>query len=146
MLNISLVLNKSVSRHQTLKYIHFRPANFFWIKMTKIQSFKFIKIVQTTFISNNKTNKIKPQAKKLNFMDSFRPVYYFSRIFGLLPFSFIYDSNGDVQKTKITKFDGLWFLISMFVYVLMSFFLKNDTVPTLFSVMSYTFTLFRWLI
>lgn len=55
-------------------------------------------------------------SKALNFLSSFKLNYYFLRAFGLWPFSFVLDSNGKIQKPKITKIDLLWFIISMFLY------------------------------
>lgn len=48
---------------------------------------------------------------------SYRPIYYFSRFFGLLPFSLRYDSNGEIQMPKISKLDGVWFVISIVIYL-----------------------------
>lgn len=55
--------------------------------------------------------------KECGFMYSLRPIYYFSRLFGLMPFSILYDSNGDVQKPKVRFLDGLWFTISISVFL-----------------------------
>lgn len=48
---------------------------------------------------------------------SYQPIYYFSRFFGLLPFSLAHDSNGELQAPKIRIFDGFWFIISILVYL-----------------------------
>lgn len=61
-------------------------------------------------------------ANKPNFSYSIRPMYYFSRAFGLFPFTMIYDTNGDVQGAHVTLFDILWFFISIFLYLLMAFY------------------------
>lgn len=53
---------------------------------------------------------------KLDFAHNFRPIYIVSRVFGLMPFSFMYKINGDIEKSTITKLDILWFLISMCTY------------------------------
>lgn len=45
--------------------------------------------------------------KKLNFEHAFRPIYYFTRIAGLWPFSIIHDSNGRIQKTRVGLSDIL---------------------------------------
>lgn len=76
------------------------------------------------------------QVQQINFLYSFRPIYYFSRIFGLMPFSIIYDSNGEIKQSKITIVDGIWFLISMFIYSLHLYLtllkFSNQTTPTTF--------------
>lgn len=65
--------------------------------------------------------------EKFNFFYSFRPVYYFSRTFGFLPFSIVYDSNGSIQIPKIRVFDSLWFTIAMSVYILSAVIVLQNT-------------------
>lgn len=60
--------------------------------------------------------------KKMTFSYSLRPIYYFSRIFGLLPFTIVYDTNGDVYEARVTCFDILWFIISVCLYLLLALF------------------------
>lgn len=47
-------------------------------------------------------------SKKIDFAYNFRPNYYISRVFGLMPFTIAYDLNGDIQGAKFTKFDRLY--------------------------------------
>lgn len=66
-------------------------------------------------------NKIKSivkshQSKNITFFDGYRPIHYFSRVFGLMPFSIVYDSDGKAQRPKIYKRDFLWLMILIFVY------------------------------
>lgn len=82
--------------------------------------------------------------KNINYLYSFRPIYYFSRFFGLMPFSIIYDSSGEVQRPIITIFDGLWFVISMCSYsfaVFLSIRLKimKQPSPTFVTILGNTF-------
>lgn len=72
-------------------------------------------------IELNQSNKTNTITNKMNFAYSFRPVYYFSRMFGLLPFSIVYDSNGDVLRARVTAIDILWFIISVCIYLLLAF-------------------------
>lgn len=51
-----------------------------------------------------------------DFVSSFRLIHIVSRIFGLMPFSIVCQANGDIDRPTVTKFDILWFLISMCVY------------------------------
>lgn len=62
------------------------------------------------------------ESKKANFSCSVRPIYYFSRAFGLCPFTLVYDSNGDIQEARVTTLDIIWFLISTILYLFMAFF------------------------
>lgn len=48
---------------------------------------------------------------------SFRPVYIISRIFGQMPFSIVYNSNGTIFRPAVNKLDGLWFPLSIIVFV-----------------------------
>lgn len=60
-------------------------------------------------------------SNNVNFAYSFRPIYFFSRAFGLLPFSLIFDSKGDIERARVSVFDGLWFKVSVSLYLLMAF-------------------------
>lgn len=53
---------------------------------------------------------------KYDFAYNFRPIYIVSRVFGLMPFSFTYQANGEIDKPTVTKLDGFWFSISMCTY------------------------------
>lgn len=58
---------------------------------------------------------------KLDFAYTFRPVYYFSRIFGFLPFTIVYNANGSIQGPKVRVFDITWFMLSIALYILSAF-------------------------
>lgn len=53
----------------------------------------------------------------VGFVDGFRPIYYFSRVCGQMPFSITYDSVGKPQQPKIGKRDGLWLVLSIVIYL-----------------------------
>ena len=59
--------------------------------------------------------------KKRDFAYSFLPIYYFSRLFGLMPYSIVYDSIGEIQTPRVRTIDGIWFIISICIYVLAAF-------------------------
>lgn len=61
--------------------------------------------------------KQKNSVKKLDFVYVFRPIYCFSRACGMMPFSILYDSKGEVQMPRITKCDGLWLIFSLCLYL-----------------------------
>lgn len=89
------------------------------------------------------------QEEKFNFAYSFRPVYYISRLFGLMSFSIIYDENGEVQKCAVTKFDAIWFVISLSMYFLMGFLLQHYAISTaafamgnIFGLLNFVFSFF----
>lgn len=54
---------------------------------------------------------------KEGFSYSLKPIYFFSRAFGLLPFSVISNSKGEIQKAQVKVFDLVWFAISICVYL-----------------------------
>lgn len=72
-----------------------------------------IKMVHCSNRSQFKIDEKKINSKNVNFVFSIRPVYHFSRACGLMPFSIIENSNGEVQEPRISVFDGLWFTISL---------------------------------
>lgn len=49
--------------------------------------------------------------QKDSFAYCFRPVYIVSRIFGLMPFSITFGSNGEIRKSNVSKFDVFWFVV-----------------------------------
>lgn len=59
---------------------------------------------------------------KFNFAYSLLPLYYFSRVFGLLPFTILYDTNGDVRGARVTLFDIFWFIISVCIFLSLAVF------------------------
>lgn len=64
---------------------------------------------------------------QLNFQNIFNVNYYFLRVLGLWPFSFVRDSSGKIQKPQVTKIDLLWFIISTLFYLSVStVFLKDS--------------------
>lgn len=52
-----------------------------------------------------------------DFAYSFRPIYYFTRIFGLMPFSLVRDKNTKAQRPRVSILDGFWFIISICIYL-----------------------------
>lgn len=61
-----------------------------------------------------------------NFEYGFRPIYYFSRIAGLWPFSFVHHLNGTIQNARISRLDGTWFFISVCLHLLAIFYSHLD--------------------
>lgn len=57
-----------------------------------------------------------PNSGKFNYLYSFRPIYYFSRAFGFMPFSIISDTNGTIQGPAIRSFDIFWFIVWILLY------------------------------
>lgn len=66
-------------------------------------------------------------AKKVNFMYSFRPIYYFSRAYGFLPFTIVYNSRGAIHGHEVETLDILWFGISISVNLMLAFLISKDT-------------------
>lgn len=52
----------------------------------------------------------------------YRPIYVVSRIFGQLPFSFQFESNGNIHRPVIKMLDALWFLLSMSALICFMYF------------------------
>lgn len=65
---------------------------------------------------SSKVSIIAPEStnsKKSNFSYGFRPIYYFSRIFGYMPFKVVHDSNGLIKGARTRLFDILWTMFSI---------------------------------
>lgn len=54
----------------------------------------------------------KVPSKSIDFSYSFRPIYYFSRVCGMTPFSIVHDLNGDILNANVRKRDVVWLIIS----------------------------------
>lgn len=52
-------------------------------------------------------------SKKSTFAYGIQPIYWFSRIFGYMPFKFVYDSNGVIRGARIRVIDVLWAIFSI---------------------------------
>lgn len=62
----------------------------------------------------------KVQMRKFNFEYAIRPIYYFSRLSGLWPFSIVRDSNGKIQRARIGFFDILWPILLICLHLKLS--------------------------
>ena len=60
-------------------------------------------------------------ARKFNFAHSFRPIYYFCRAFGLMPFKITYHSNGTIQGFEVGTIDIIWFIMSLTFNLILAF-------------------------
>lgn len=80
-----------------------------------------IKMVQCSDNDELKLGEKTTNSKNSNFVFSIRPIHYISRVCGLMPFSIIQNSNGEVQEPRISTFDGLWFSISICIYLAMTY-------------------------
>lgn len=68
-----------------------------------------------------------PSPKDFNFAYGFRPIYYSSRIFGLMPFTFVYNSKGKIDGSKVELVDILWLIISITINLTMAFMILGST-------------------
>lgn len=91
----------------------------FYHKNTEIKS--TIKVVQPSIEGRLKNPKRATRSKKLNFAHSFRPIYYVSRFYGLMPFSIVYNSKGKANEPWTGAIDILWFIISICAYISLAF-------------------------
>lgn len=70
--------------------------------------------------ADNKRSSASPNAVdliELNFGHCFKPIYYFSRMFGFMPFTIVFDSDGKIQTARIRAMDILWFMITIVLYL-----------------------------
>lgn len=80
-------------------------------------------------ISQFQTEIIETQklSEKFNFMYSFRPIYFYSRVCGFMPFTITYKSCGAIDGLRIKKFDTLWFGVSIVINVTLAYMISMDT-------------------
>lgn len=53
---------------------------------------------------------------KNGFVQSVSPIYFFSRVVGLMPFTIAHDRDSKILRAKVTAFDFIWFVISISVH------------------------------
>lgn len=73
-------------------------------------------------ISIKKANSI-----KIDFVYSFSPIYYFSRLYGLMPFTITYNLCGIITGLKVKIFDIIWFITSLTINVTLASMISKDT-------------------
>lgn len=56
-------------------------------------------------------------SKKLNFAYCFRPIHYFARVGGQMPFTITYSANGATVGAKVYKRDLIWSTISLCIHI-----------------------------
>lgn len=64
--------------------------------------------------------------KKVDFAYSFRPIYYISRVYGLMPFTLTYNSDNSVRGLEVKSFDILWFIVSIIINLMYAFMISKD--------------------
>lgn len=67
------------------------------------------------------SKKLAYHSNKPNLVSSLRPFYFFSRAFGLLPFSVKFDTSGEIQTAQVSGFDVVWFGISISIHFFLIF-------------------------
>lgn len=78
-------------------------------------------IEQSSVNTQHEMDENEVHSDKVSFTRSLRPIYYFSRMFGLMPFSIVHGSNGEAQKPRISKLDGIWFAVAIGSYLAMAY-------------------------
>lgn len=75
------------------------------------------------FQASDRTNSfVKPiPSENHNFEYAVRPIYYFSRLFGLLSFSVVRNSIGEIHKPRVRIIDGLFFVIAICWYLALAY-------------------------
>lgn len=63
----------------------------------------------------------KVHTKIINFAESFRPIYYFARFCGQMPFSIVRSSNDEYRHSQVSKYDAFWFILSICLYLAVSY-------------------------
>lgn len=89
---------------------------FDYTRFSTIQLFQQIKMFFQRI-----TSKIgcccRPQFQSKTVYYSFRPLFIYSRCFGMMPFSIQTNLFGEVQRVKVTLFDVAWLCMSIAMYL-----------------------------
>lgn len=82
-----------------------------------------VRKVSTQSKTDDPSNNFKKNAqfRDINFEYSVRPIYYFARAFGLMPFSVIRNSNGEIQKPHVGVINLLLFVVSICWYLILAY-------------------------
>lgn len=88
-------------------------------KRKNISHVSFVEVLQS-IDDPIEANECNNDVKKIDFAYSFRPIYCYSRLFGLMPFSLICDSNGEIERPAVNKLDFVWFTLSISIYLLIA--------------------------
>lgn len=64
---------------------------------------------------------------RIDFVHSFRPIYYFSRVFGLMPYTITYSSHGSIIGCEVKMFNALWFIASLTINLTLALMISKDT-------------------
>lgn len=75
--------------------------------------------------------EIKVKSNEINFALSLRPVYRFSRAFGLMPFTIILDEKLNFKEVRVRPLDVAWFIISIILCLVMAIvYYQTTELPT----------------
>lgn len=74
-------------------------------------------IIQPVIVQPENLEKDDPQSDPRNFVYCFQPIYYFSRVFGFMPFSIVWNSRKECYVARVRTMDGLWFTAFICVYM-----------------------------
>lgn len=66
------------------------------------------------------------QRKRPNIYDCIKPVHTISRIFGVSLFKMRVDSNGQIENISVSVFDALWFISSIALNLMFSYFAQTS--------------------
>lgn len=91
----------------------------FQFKQTTSPNTQSINVLSST--STGDFLKPKSHGQKYDFVYSLWPTYFFSRAVGLMPFSIVISSNGEIQRARVGVYDLIWFVVSVSWYILLAF-------------------------
>lgn len=75
-------------------------------------------MIESTSVSSVFPRSRKIAAKHRDLLDSFQPIYYFSRLFGLMPFTIGRSSSGNISGPRVNKLDAVWLVAAISIYSL----------------------------
>lgn len=100
-----------------------------------------VRIVRPTVNQPKILGKNENRSQPQNYVNSFRPIYYFSRVAGLMPFSIVWNPKEEYYMTQVRIIDGFWFTLIACVNLLVIYFVHQKNHSALTQYLPYLFTL-----
>lgn len=81
----------------------------------------FIKASKSVDYSSDAMLKQNIKRPQVNPLYCVKPIYYISRVFGMLPFTIVCTPTGEIDRPKVGPFDFVWFVISLLFHSILTY-------------------------
>lgn len=83
------------------------------------RSRRSVTVVHPLHDDQSKSIKKEQRSPEVDFANTFRPIHYCSRLCGLMTFSIVCGSDGEVLNPRVSLLDGVWFGIMLCIHTVM---------------------------